>query len=165
MPCTSPFDICRVLHAMYFMHATPLMVAALGHLKRHARRLRRLIFPLKIFQCHAKVAQRHVFYFPESCRKIHLAWKDLWGRNPTVYNKKIWITPQLWICCIAENNCFIICIAWDSLQFPVSTIRPNKSPPLQNSVIIKNSYFLSKVSIRVKIFGWLPTCFNISTLE
>ena len=85
--CTSLFHIFLVW-GRHISHATPFVsvaritssptpaiyggCAALAHLQRHARRLRRLIFLLKFFERHAKIAQRHGPYYPQSCRKIHL---------------------------------------------------------------------------------------------
>ena len=74
---TSPFDVFPVLVAIPLMHVTPFVPTTSTHLQRHAGRLRRLIFLLKIFQRHAKSAQRHVPYFPESCRKMHLDFTNI----------------------------------------------------------------------------------------
>ena len=86
MQCISLFHIFLVW-GRHISHATPFVsvaritsfptaiygaCAALAHLQRHARRLRRLIFLLKFFERHAKIAQRHGPYYPQSCRKIHL---------------------------------------------------------------------------------------------
>ena len=90
MQCISLFHIFLVW-GRHISHATPFVsvaritssptaiygaCAALAHLQRHARRLRRLIFLLEFFERHAKIAQRHGPYWPQSCRKIHLG-----GRN------------------------------------------------------------------------------------
>jgi hypothetical protein len=51
-------------------------------------RLRRLIFHLKNFQRYSKSAQRHVPYFPESCRKMHLDIFSHISRGENVEEKK-----------------------------------------------------------------------------
>ena len=62
--------------AIPLMHVTPFVPTTLTNRQRHAGRLRHLNFLLKIFQRHAKSAQRHVPYSPESCRKMHLASRE-----------------------------------------------------------------------------------------
>ena len=80
---TSPFDVFPFLVVILLMHVTPFVPTTLTYLQRHAGRLHRFIFPLKIFQ-------RHVSYFPESCRKMHLAMASLHSKKSVVNSPKFW---------------------------------------------------------------------------